>query len=92
MNFLKNASKTTERHNLAVCGSLCGEKQVFVNIYPFYWFDKKNCLNISKFSSGFASFKHGKKNKLSEYFSAISEIVTFMSKKKNFSMNFLKNA
>ena len=59
--------KTTERPSLAVCGSLCGEKQFK---YPFNCFDQKSWLNKSKISSGFAHFKHGKKNKLSVYFSA----------------------
>ena len=35
----KNASKTTERHSLAVCGSLCGENQFLLIFIPFYWFD-----------------------------------------------------
>ena len=34
MNLTKNASKTTERQGLAVCGSLCGEKKFLKNIYP----------------------------------------------------------
>ena len=29
MNFTKNAFKTTGRHNLAICGSLSGEKQFY---------------------------------------------------------------
>ena len=60
MNFPENA-KTTERHSLAVCGSFCGEKQFLLIFIPFYWFEKKSCLNKFKFSSGFAPFKHGKK-------------------------------
>ena len=43
---------------------------------------KNSSLNKSKFSSGFFSFKHGKKSKLSVYFSARFEIVTFMSERK----------
>ena len=42
----------------------------FKYLSPFIGLIKNSCLNISKFSSGFAPFKHGKKNKLSEYFSA----------------------
>ena len=30
--------KTTERHSLAVCGSLCGEKQFLLIFIPFYRF------------------------------------------------------
>ena len=39
--FLQKCFKTTERHNLAVCASLCGEKQFLLIFIPFYWFDKK---------------------------------------------------
>ena len=56
--------------SLAEYGSLCGEKQFLLIFIPFYWFEQKSCLNKSKFSSGFAPFKHGKKKKLSEYFSS----------------------
>ena len=37
--FLQKCFKTTERHSLAVCGSLCGEKQFLLIFIPFYWFD-----------------------------------------------------
>ena len=33
--------KKTERHNLAVCGSLSGENFFMLIFIPFYWFDKK---------------------------------------------------
>ena len=36
--------KTTERHSLAVCGSLCGEKQFLLIFIPFYWFEQKRLL------------------------------------------------
>ena len=60
MNYRKKL-QNTERHSLAVCGSLCGEKQFMFIFIPFYRFVQKSCLNKSKFSTGFASFKHGKK-------------------------------
>ena len=41
MNLHKNAKKTTEMPSLAVCGSLCGEKQFLLIFIPFYWFDQK---------------------------------------------------
>ena len=68
--FPQKLFKTRERHSLAVYGSISGEKKFLFIFIPFYWFEKKSCLNKSKFSSGFAPFKHGQKNKLSEYFSA----------------------
>ena len=45
------------KSSLSVCGSLFGEKQFLLIYIPFYWFDQKNCLNISNFSSGFARFQ-----------------------------------
>ena len=58
MNFQKNASKP-QKSSLSVCGWLTfWRKKVFVNIYPtFTGLIKKNCLNKSKFSSGFARFQ-----------------------------------
>ena len=55
--FSQKCIKTTQRHGLAVCGSICGEKQFLFKFIPFYWFDQKSCLNKSKFSSGFAPFQ-----------------------------------
>ena len=39
--FTQKWFKTTERHSLAVKGSLCGEKQFLLIFIPFYWFDQK---------------------------------------------------
>ena len=39
--FFQKCFKTTERHSLAVCGSLCGEKHFLLIFIPFYWFDQK---------------------------------------------------
>ena len=61
-------------------------KRVFVNIYPLLLVClKKICLNKAKFSSGLSAFKHGKKNQLSENFSALFWDSHFISKKKFFS-------
>ena len=68
--FPPKCFKTTERHSLAVCGSFCGEKKFLLIFIPFYWFDQKQFFKLIQISSGFSPFKHGKKNKLSEYFSA----------------------
>ena len=81
MNFpkmLQNNRKTS----LAVCGSGCGEKQFLLIFIPFFWLDQKQLFKQIQISSGLDPFKHGKKYKLSEYFSACFEIVTFMSKRK----------
>ena len=77
-------------HSLEVCSSLCGEKPFFVNI--FTGLNKKNCSNKSKFSSGLANFKHGKKYKLSEYFSNSFGDSHFYVLKGKFTMNFPQNA
>ena len=53
---------------------------------------KKSSLNVSKFSTGFAPFKHGKKNKLSVYFSTPFWDSYFFDKKEKFSMNSYQNA
>ena len=76
--FPKKYFKTTEKHSLAICGSFWGEKLVFINISPiFTGLVKNSCLNKSKTSSGFTRFKYIKKNKLSDYFMLLSEIVNF---------------
>ena len=83
IEFPPKCFKTTERHSLAVCGPLCGEKQFLLIFIPFYWLMKKSCLNKSKFSTGFSPFNPGKKNKFLSCSVLVSERVTFMSKKKS---------
>ena len=51
-----------------MCLTLEG-KTVF-DLSPFTHLIKNSCLNKTKLSSGFAPFKHGHKNKLSEFFNA----------------------
>ena len=81
---------TTERHSLAVCGWLCWEKQFLLIFIPFTGLIKNSCLNKSKFYSGFAPFKHGKKKKILTISVLFSEIVTFMYKKKSSPWSFPK--
>ena len=69
MNFPKRLKKTG-RHSLAVCGSPCGEKQFLLIIISFYWFDQKQFFKQIQIFLRICPFKHGKKNKLSEFFSA----------------------
>ena len=59
-----------KRHSLAIFGSLFGEIFFFKYFSLFNVLIKNSCLKKSKFSSEFALFKYGKKNKLSEYFCA----------------------
>ena len=39
--FTRKCFKTTEKHSLAVCGSLWGEKHFLLEFVQFYWFDQK---------------------------------------------------
>ena len=68
------------------------KKQFLFILIPFYWFNQKQLfLQIQIFLS-FASFKHGRKNKLTEYFSACFCDNNFYVYKEKFSMNISKNA
>ena len=80
--FPQKYFKTTEMHNLEVCSSLCWEKLFLLIFTPFYWFDQKQLFKQIQFFLGFSPFKHGKKKFLSISVH-VSEIVTFMSKKKS---------
>ena len=73
--FSPKCFKRTESHCLAVFGSLCGEIFFLFIFIPFYLLIQNSCLIKSKFSSEFALFKHGKKNK----FLRISVLVSQMS-------------
>ena len=68
--FPPKCFKITERHSLAVCGSLFGEKLFLLIFIPLYWFDQKQLLKQIKFFSVVATFQHGTKNKNFEYISA----------------------
>ena len=92
--FPKKCLKTTERHSLPVCDSLYGEFFFFFFLFPFSGLIKNNCLNKANFSSGFVLLKIGPKNKFLSISELVSEIVTFMSKKKSslyISSNMLQN-
>ena len=83
MNFPKNASKQQKGIVLRYLAHFV-EKKVFANIYPLLLvLLKKSCLNKSKISSRYATFKHGKKKKFLTISVLVSEIVTFMSKKES---------
>ena len=68
--FPHKCFKTTERHSLAICGSLCRDKRFLLIFILFYWFDQKQLFKqILTFLSIFP-FQSWQENKLSEYFSA----------------------
>ena len=82
--FPQKCFKTTQRPSLSVCGSLFGEKMFLLIFIPFYWFDQKNCLNKSKFSSGFAPFQTWYEKYIFWVFQfSFFEIVTFLTKKRS---------
>ena len=80
--FPQKCFKTTERHSLVVFGTLCGK--IFFFFFSHFTAVIKNiCLNKSKFSSGFAPLKQGKKTNFLNISVLVSAIVTFNSKKKS---------
>ena len=91
--FLPKCFKTTERLSLAVCGSLCWEKQFLLIFIPFYLLDQKKLFKkIQIFFQDLPLSKYGKEKKISEYFSAPFWDSHFFWLKEKFSMNFPKNA
>ena len=66
--FPQKCFKTTEKHSLAVCGSLWIEKQFLLIFDHFYWFVKKVVYTNPYFPQDFSLFKHVKKNKPFVYF------------------------
>ena len=76
--------KITERHSLAVCSSICGEKHFLLIFIPFYWFNKKKLfkqilifLSIYQFSNMVRKTNFLSKSIL------VYETVTFLTKKKS---------
>ncbi len=49
--FPQKCFKTTEKHSLAVCGLLCGEKHFLLTFSPDYWFDQKQIFKHIQISS-----------------------------------------
>ena len=69
MNFHKKCFKTTERHILAVCGSLCGEKQFLLICIPFYWIKQKKLFKQILILLIICPFQTWSEKQISEYFS-----------------------
>ena len=77
--------KTTEKHNLAVCGSFWAQKQIMLIFVPFYCFEQKGLFTTNpNIPLDLPLFKLVEKNKLSKYSELLSEIVTFLTKKRSF--------
>ena len=81
--FPPKCFKTTERHSLAVCGSLSGEKVILLIFILHYWFVQKQLFKQIQIFLRFYAFKHRKKTNFLSISVLFSEIVTFMSKKKS---------
>ena len=82
--FLQKCFKTTERHSLAICGLLCGEKQFLLIFIRFDWFDQKNLLKqIQIFLRNYPFSNMVRKTNFLSFSVLVSEIVIFMSKKKS---------
>ena len=76
--------KTTERYSLAVCGSLCGQKQFLLIFISFYKFDKKKLFKQIQIFIRICHFWNiVRKTNFLSISVLVSEIVTFMSKKKS---------
>ena len=71
MNFPQNASKPKKDIVEQYLAHFLERIKKKKNLSLFNILIKNSCLNKSNFSSEFALFKHGKKNKFSEYFSAL---------------------
>ena len=69
MNFSKKTSKQQKGLVYQYVANLWRNFFYYIFI-PFYWFKQKQLFKQIQIFLRFASFKHGKKNKLSEYYSA----------------------
>ena len=71
--------KTTERHSLAVCGSLWGEKHFLLIFIPFYGFDQKNLFKQIQIFLWICPYQTW--NKFLSTLVLVSEIVTLCLKR-----------
>ena len=76
--------KKTERPNLAVCGSLCGEKQFLLIFILHYWLVQKQLFKQIQILLRICPFSNMvRKTNFLSISVLVSEIITFMSKKKS---------
>ena len=82
--FLQKCNKTTERHSLAVCGSLREEKLFLLIFVPFYSVWSKTFVKTEpNFPPDLPLSNMARKTNFLSFSVLVSEIVTFMSKKKS---------
>ena len=90
--FLQKYIKTTERHSLAVYGSLCGEKKFLLISILYYWFVQKQLFKQIQIFLRICPFSNMvRKTNWQSISVLVSAIVTFMLKEK-FPTNFPQNA
>ena len=82
--FPPKCFKTTERHSLAVCGSLYGEKLFLLIFARFYWFGQKQLFKQIQFFLRINSLSNmARKTNFLCISMLVSEVVILMSKKKS---------
>ena len=75
--------KTTEKHSLAVCGTVWGEIQKKLIFVPFHWFDQKELFRQIQIFLRICPFSNMlRKTNFVSISLLLTEIVTFWSKKK----------
>ena len=83
--------KTTEKHSLAVCDSIWGDKQFLFIFVQFYCFEQKKVFTPNpNFLLAFLLIKHVNKSNFSEYFSASFWDSHILTKKSSFQWISLK--
>ncbi len=81
----RNCFKTTGKHSLAVCGSFRGEIQFFLIFVNFYWFDQKQLFKHIQILNWICPFSNLlRKTNFLSISDLLSEIVTFLTKKRSF--------
>ena len=89
--FLQKCFKKTEKHSLAVCGILCGEKQFLLIFMRFYRFDQKHLLKQIQIFLRICPFSNMvRKTNFLRFSVHVSEIIIYVWKEK-FSMNLQQN-
>ena len=85
VNFTENASKQRGKHSLAVCSSFWGEIQFLLIFVLFYWFDQKKLFKQIQFFLRICAISNLlRKTNFLSISVLLSEIVTFLNKKRSF--------
>ena len=90
--FPPKCFKTTEKHSLAVCDSIWGEKQFLLIFVPFYWFDQKHLLKQIQIFLRICPLSNMVRKTIFLSISVLVFAMSLLCLKERFSMNFPKNA